>query len=140
MSRTEGLPLYVRVLRLKRIRPGGVMCFLYFEGVVALAVLLSLAELVNWWSVLVLPATVAGLVKINDIVADAFSRSDATMRFTTRKGPGSIRGTAVVPPARRADLDVATEVLPRTGRRRARNQRPFMPNAGRPGDPRKHAG
>ncbi|HEY2795392.1 MAG TPA: hypothetical protein VGJ28_23730 [Micromonosporaceae bacterium] len=122
------------MLRLKRIRPGGVMCFLLFEGVIALALLLSLAELVNWWSVLVLPATVAGLVKINDIVADAFARSDATMRFTTRRGPGSVRGTAPVPrarPRRDADVDVETEVLnPPVNRRRATNQRPFAPATG----------
>ena len=47
---------------------------------VALAVLLSLAELVNWWSVLVLPAVVAGLVKINDVVAGAFARSPTSIR------------------------------------------------------------
>jgi hypothetical protein len=141
----EAAPLYVRVLRLKRIRPGGVLCFLLFEGIVALAVLLSLAELVSWWSVLVLPATVAGLVKINDVVADAFVRSDATMRFTIRKGPGSVRGTAIVPQTSRRrslDIDPETEIIPpRTGRRRATNQRPFAPaSGGRPSDPRKRAG
>jgi hypothetical protein len=128
----DGVPLYVRMLRLKRIRPGGVMCFLLFEGVIALALLLSLAELVNWWSVLVLPATVAGLVKINDMVADAYTRSDATMRFTIRRGPGSVRGTAPVPQTRRreADVEPQTEVLRPVGRRRATNQRPFIPATG----------
>jgi hypothetical protein len=122
------------MLRLKRIRPGGVMCFLLFEGVIALALLLSLAELVNWWSVLVLPATVAGLVKINDIVADAFARSDVTMRFTTRRGPGAVRGTAAVPQARRRrdiEVETETEVIQPVGRRRATNQRAFAPAARR---------
>jgi hypothetical protein len=137
---SDGPPLYVRVLRLKRIRPGGVLCFLFFEGAVAFSVLLSLAELVSWWSVLVFPAVVAGLVKINDIVADSFARSDVTKRFTTRKGPGAVRGVAVVPQSR-PDPEVATEVLPRTGRRRTTNQRPFAPGSGgRPRDPRKRAG
>jgi hypothetical protein len=131
------------------------MCFMLFEGVVALAILLSLAELVNWWSVLVLPAIVAGLVKINDIVAGAFTRvvaMDATMRFTTRRHLGEARGTASVPRRRRdtgtgaVELESPTQVLPqsssvagdgesppRTGRRRATNQRRFAPASGAEG-------
>ncbi len=110
-------PLYARLLHLKHIHPGGLMCFLLFEGVIAFAILLSLAELVNWWSVLVVPAIVAGLVKINDIVAGAFSRSsvvDATMRFTTRRQLGAARGRAsVVPRGRREpDLESPTQALP----------------------------
>ena len=45
-------PLYARLLGLRFVNPGGVLCFLFFEGAVALAVLLALAELVNWWAVL----------------------------------------------------------------------------------------
>jgi hypothetical protein len=147
-------PLYVRVLHLKHIRPGGLMCFLLFEGVVALAILLSLAELVNWWSVIVLPAIVAALVKINDVVAGAFKSvqaSDATMRFTTRRMLGEARGMASVPRRRRdsgpvVELESPTQVLDplpggeqpvvvaepstRAARRRAMNQRPFAPVAG----------
>jgi len=37
--------------------------------------LLALAELVSWWGVLVLPATVALMVKLNDVIAGALSRS-----------------------------------------------------------------
>jgi hypothetical protein len=109
-------PLYARVLRLKHIHPGGLMCFLLFEGVVGLAILLSLAELVNWLSVLVLPAIVAGLVKVNDIVAAAFARVsvvDATMRFTTRRHLGEARGTASVPRRRREpEIETPTQLLP----------------------------
>ncbi len=109
-------PLYSRVLRLKHIHSGGLMCFLLFEGVVGLAILLSLAELVNWLSVLVLPAIVAGLVKINDIVAGTFARvsvADATMRFTTRRQLGAARGTASVPRRRREpELETPTQLLP----------------------------
>jgi hypothetical protein len=126
------------------------MCFLLFEGVVALAILLSLAELVNWLSVLVLPAIVAGLVKINDIVAGAFSRIpaiDSTMRFTTRKRLGEARGMAAVPQRwdSQLELESETQVLPRghrnlepldapepepstrAERRKATNQRRFAP-------------
>lgn len=66
-SRTR--PLYARLLGLQYLRPGGVLCFVYFEGSIALAVLLGLAELVSWWAVLVLPMAVAVMVKLNDVVA-----------------------------------------------------------------------
>ncbi|MCM0678353.1 hypothetical protein NCC78_27305 [Micromonospora phytophila] len=70
-------PLYARVLGLRFVNPGGVLCFLFFEGAVALAALLALAELVTWWAVLILPATVAVMVKLNDMVAAAVVRSAA---------------------------------------------------------------
>ncbi|MEN3304897.1 MAG: hypothetical protein V7603_1099 [Micromonosporaceae bacterium] len=62
-------PLYARVLGLRGIRPGAVLCFLFFEGMVALGALLALAELTSWWAVLALPAAVAVMVKVNDVVA-----------------------------------------------------------------------
>ncbi len=65
--------LYVRILGLRHVRPGSVMCFVLFEGSVLLAVLLSMAELVSWWSVPVLPLVVAVMVKINDVVAGVVS-------------------------------------------------------------------
>ncbi|GIG60934.1 hypothetical protein Lfu02_53060 [Longispora fulva] len=64
-------PLYARVLRLRHLRPGGLMCFLLLEGSVLLAVLLSMAELVTWWSLVVLPVVVAVMVKVNDVIAGA---------------------------------------------------------------------
>jgi hypothetical protein len=70
-------PLYARVLGLRVVNPGGVLCFLFFEGAVALAALLALAELVTWWAVLILPATVAVMVKLNDMVAAMVVRSAA---------------------------------------------------------------
>ncbi|WBB66917.1 hypothetical protein [Micromonospora sp. WMMD812] len=70
-------PLYARALGLRFVNPGGVLCFLFFEGVVALAVLLALAELVSWWAVLILPAAVAVMVKLNDMVAAVVVRSAA---------------------------------------------------------------
>ncbi|MFI6763219.1 hypothetical protein ACIBF5_29215 [Micromonospora sp. NPDC050417] len=70
-------PLYSRVLRLHHVDPGGLLCFLFFEGTVALGLLLALAELVNWWGVLVLPVTVAVMVKMNDLVAAGVVRSAA---------------------------------------------------------------
>ena len=70
-------PLYARALRLRFVNPGGVLCFVFFEGAVALAALLALAELVTWWAVLILPATVAVMVKFNDLVAERVVRSAA---------------------------------------------------------------
>jgi serine/threonine protein kinase len=67
-------PLYARMLRLRSIRPGQLVCAVLFEGSVALAVVLSLAHRVSWYSVVVLPALVACLVKVNDFVADTLSR------------------------------------------------------------------
>jgi hypothetical protein len=65
---------YVRALRLRHVRPGGLMSFLLFECVVAIAALLSLAELVSWWAVIALPVAVAVMVKFNDLVSGSLSR------------------------------------------------------------------
>lgn len=67
-------PVYARVLRLRYIRPSAVLCFVFFEGSLALAVLLALTEFVSWWVVIVLPVLVAVMVKLNDVVAGAGRR------------------------------------------------------------------
>jgi hypothetical protein len=67
-------PLYARLLRLRHITPGTVLCFVFLEGAVALGALLALAELVSWWGVLVLPLTVAVMVKLNDVIAGFLPR------------------------------------------------------------------
>jgi hypothetical protein len=66
-------PLYARTLRLRHVTPSGFLCFVFLEGAVALGFLLALAELVSWWGVLVLPITVAVMVKLNDVVAGALT-------------------------------------------------------------------
>ncbi|TNH27728.1 hypothetical protein FHG89_17285 [Micromonospora orduensis] len=117
-------PLYARLLGLRFVNPGGVLCFLFFEGTIALAVLLALAELVTWWSVLVLPAVVAVMVKLNDLVAAVVVRSAALVpeqerdRFRRQMEPvvgrarvewvrHTVPGVVItadpVPPTRRAD-------------------------------------
>jgi hypothetical protein len=68
-------PLYARLLRLKHITPGGMLCFVFLEGAVALGILLALAELVSWWGVIVLPLTVAVMVKLNDVIAGMLPRA-----------------------------------------------------------------
>jgi len=62
-------PLYARTLGLRHLSPSGFLCFVFLEGAVALGILLALTELVSWWGVLVLPITVALMVKLNDVVA-----------------------------------------------------------------------
>ncbi|MEU2613547.1 hypothetical protein ABZ570_18460 [Micromonospora sp. NPDC007271] len=99
-------PLYARVLGLRFVNPGGVLCFLFFEGTVALAVLLALAELVSWWAVLVLPAVVAAMVKLNDLVAEVVIRTAAQVpeqeRDRFRRQIEPVVGRARVPTAARA--------------------------------------
>jgi hypothetical protein len=71
---SRDLPLYARMLGLRHLAPNGFLCFVFLEGAVALGILLALAELVSWWGVLVLPLTVAAMVKLNDLVAGVLAR------------------------------------------------------------------
>ncbi|GAA3765463.1 hypothetical protein GCM10022379_36570 [Micromonospora maritima] len=113
-------PLYARVLGLRFVNPGGVLCFLFFEGAAALAVLLALAELVSWWAVLVLPTAVAVMVKLNDVVAEMVVRTAAQVpeqerdRFRRQMEP--VVGRAPVPATARAlpgGLSLAESGAPR---------------------------
>jgi hypothetical protein len=89
-------PLYARMLRLRHLSPSGFLCFVYLEGAVALGILLALAELVSWWGVLVLPLTVAAMVKLNDVVAGAFARPVAAAASAQVVAPP---GSSVLRPA-----------------------------------------
>ncbi|MGH3646693.1 MAG: hypothetical protein ACRDTM_05915 [Micromonosporaceae bacterium] len=70
-KRRDSRPLYARVLRLKHIRPGSVLCFVFFELTIFVAAVLGFAELISWWMVPVLPVVVAVMVKLNDVIAGA---------------------------------------------------------------------
>ncbi|GIE82641.1 hypothetical protein Aph02nite_85910 [Actinoplanes philippinensis] len=85
-------PLYARMLRLRHLAPSGLLCFVFLEGAVVLGILLALAELVSWWGVVVLPVTVALMVKFNDLVAGAV----VPRPVATEAAPGR---TAVLRPA-----------------------------------------
>lgn len=93
-GRAATTPLYARVLRLRHIRPSGLLCFLFFEGAIALGVLLALAELVSWWAVPVLPVAVALMVKVNDLVAGALA------------GPPPVGGAPAEPAVTRPESDL----------------------------------
>jgi len=74
MTGSEHRPLYSRMLRLHHLSPSGLLCFVFLEGAIALGILLALAELVSWWGVIVLPVTVALMVKLNDVIAGSLTR------------------------------------------------------------------
>ena len=84
------MTIYHRMLRLRHYRPGPLMTGLLFEGSIVVPVVLSLAEILEWWSVLVVPVTVAALVKFNDVVVGLAHGSH-------RRGPTPARGVARVP-------------------------------------------
>jgi hypothetical protein len=95
-------PLYARLLRLQRLRIGGLASFLLVECTIALAILLALAEIVSWWAVLVLPTAVAVVVKFNDLVWHSprgagrsehrEQRSSGMRQRSARRGQQSSRG------------------------------------------------
>lgn len=110
-------PLYARMLRLKHIAPGGLLCFVFLEGSVALGLLLALAELVSWWGVLVLPAMVALMVKLNDVIAGSLARvaspvRPAPSRPATAQAPVLRPATAAGPEAVSRFADEVTTRLP----------------------------
>ena len=49
------VPLYWRLLRLRRLRPRPAVTFLLFEGSIGLAVLLVMAEVIEWWTAFMIP-------------------------------------------------------------------------------------
>jgi hypothetical protein len=96
---SQDQPLYARMLRLRHLTPSGFLCFVFLEGAVALGILLALAELVSWWGVLVLPATVAMMVKLNDVLAGMLAPHAATpdRRAAAPDRPGLIRPATAQP-------------------------------------------
>jgi hypothetical protein len=99
-----GSPVYARLLRLRSIRPGGLLCFLFFEGSIGLSVLLVLAELTSIWALVAVPVSVAAMVKLNDVLAGLHRRAPRIEPEVRRVPPRSVnagpvvRGQATVPP------------------------------------------
>jgi hypothetical protein len=118
-------PLYARMLGLKHLTPSGFLCFAFLEGSIVLGILLALAELVSWWGVLVLPLTVALMVKLNDVVAGAVSQpaaaaprlaSPASAARASKvpesgREPSAARTRSEAPPRRGVDAPVAGPAL-----------------------------
>lgn len=80
VDEVEHRPLYARALRVRHLAPSGLLCFVFLEGAIALGILLALAELVSWWGVIVLPITVAAMVKLNDVIAGSLVRAATPTR------------------------------------------------------------
>jgi hypothetical protein len=100
-------PMYARMLRLRHLTPSGLLCFVFLEGAVALGILLALAELVSWWGVLVLPAMVALMVKLNDVLAGMVTPPVASSAVApARRSAVSERPPAIRPPVAREEVPV----------------------------------
>jgi hypothetical protein len=62
-------PMYWRVLRLRHVRPNGWQRAMFVEGVLALSLVLVLADVASAWTLLVLPLASALIVKAHDVIA-----------------------------------------------------------------------
>jgi len=69
VSSAQKKPLYPRLLRLRHIHPNGWQRAALGEGMLALAVVLVLADLASAWTLLVLPVALAVVVKAHDVLA-----------------------------------------------------------------------
>jgi hypothetical protein len=67
-------PLLARLLRLRHLRLRRWHTAVLVDGTIVLSVLLVLAELATAWTLLVLPLTVALVVKLHDVVAGLLAR------------------------------------------------------------------
>lgn len=109
-------PLYATVLRLRHLEPGKLACAVFFEGSMVLAMLLAFTDLVSWYGVLTLPATVAAMVKLNDLIAGRLPNPHAPRRPSRL---GTVPTPASEPGGRVATFDEATtqlQELPRIDR------------------------
>lgn len=130
-------PLYARVLRLRHLAPSGLLCFVFLEGALVLGALLALAELVSWWGVLVLPFTVALMVKFNDLVAGAFTPRPVAGESASARASVLRSTTPAVRPSSTGDSALAGPGASRRGFAGAgssgRGARPGSADAGAPG-------
>jgi hypothetical protein len=89
------VPLYYRLLRLRHYRPGTVTTAVLFEGSIVVPVVLSLADVLDWWSVLVVPIVVAAMVKFNDVVAGLqHGRQERSAEPRSARGSARVRSRA----------------------------------------------
>ena len=77
-TRVAKRPLYPRLLRLRHLTLSAWQRALLGEGAVAFVLLLVAADLATAWTLLVLPAAVAGVVKANDLLAGALAAAPRT--------------------------------------------------------------
>src|SRR5438046_2629876 len=104
-------PLYVRALRLRNLHAGGLGSFVCFERMIAIGVLLALAEVVTWRAVLALPCAVA-----RRALPSAPVSVPASAPTASSPPPDSAR------PSRATRPDSARQPSPRRLPRRARSR------------------
>ncbi|GAC1610399.1 MAG: hypothetical protein NVS3B26_16960 [Mycobacteriales bacterium] len=68
-------PLYPRLLRLRHVAPNAWQRALLGEGAIGVAALLVLADLASAWTLLVVPVSVAVVVKAHDLLAGRLAAS-----------------------------------------------------------------
>jgi hypothetical protein len=80
-------PLYWRLLRLRQIHPNGWQRASLVEGVIAISVILVLADVASAWTLLVLPVTTAVVVKAHDVLVGMLAPGPAEpSRETQNRG------------------------------------------------------
>lgn len=84
---TPKRPLYHRLLGLRYYRPRTLLTLVCFEGSILVAVLASLADMLDWWSVVAIPVAVAAAVKLQDLVLRAALRPARTQQPVRSPGP-----------------------------------------------------
>ena len=69
-------PMYWRLLRLRYVKPNGWQRAVFVEGVLALSLVLVLADVASAWTLLVLPLASALMVKAHDVIAGLLHHDD----------------------------------------------------------------
>ena len=69
-------PMYWRLLRLRNVKPNGWQRAIFVEGVLALSLVLVLADVASAWTLLVLPLASALMVKGHDVIAGLLRHHD----------------------------------------------------------------
>jgi hypothetical protein len=67
-------PMYWRLLRLRHVHPNGWQRAVFAEGVLALSLVLVLADVASAWTLLVLPLASAVVVKAHDVLVGLLRR------------------------------------------------------------------
>ena len=140
------------MLRVRHLRPGWLASLVLFEGSCFVGILLTLAELTEWWAMLVVPAAVAVVLKFNDVIAGRAETAPGGRPAHTPPpiGPIAVGRSPVPRPSRLttsfstddaqldADARPGGEVVrgvapvPGTGRTHARKPRPGLGPATEP--------
>jgi len=89
-------PVYSRVLGLRHLRLARWQTGVLFDGALVVGVLLALAELASAWAPVVLPAVVAGVVWVFDVVAGL----TGPLPDPARSGGSAVRGPDAERPER----------------------------------------